>query len=531
MIKGLLLGGASALALAALFVASVSLLVPPPSLVSDRPVAVRPEAPVLRDQSEVAVRVPEPPVDTVPIIPAEITPQPSPAETGTPQSVTRTTTQTATVTTTVRPAVDLPAGSQFNRPPEDGDAITPQADIATRAVISATRPDAGAVRVDAPDLRTESAAQPQPTTIAGLSAAPEAGDAPNLPNVPVENAPQTFGSVEIVEPVNETAMPEGTQTAIIQTPAPSDSDTVATDPTNAAAEQAAVDGRDVDVVQAPSSPITEVLDPIVPERVEPEPEEDTPVVMPRRLVLDSERVDETGEDAVVESPARGALLANAARFRNPEELPLLSVVLIDDPDAGVDRESLIGIDFPVTFAVDPSRAGSAEAATAYRQAGHEVIWLADALSPNGTPQDIEVAMTGARMAVPQAIGVLDLSDNGFADNRTALEALLPALSEAGMGFVAYPGGLNSGVTAALRGGIPAATLYRVLDAEGERAVVITRYLDRATFEATSTGTAVVVGRTTPEMIAALYSWRLSNRSDQILPAPLSAVLLLTVPAN
>ena len=72
MIKGLLLGGASALALAALFVASVSLLVPPPSLVSDRPVAVRPEAPVLRDQSEVAVRVPEPPVDTVPIIPAEI---------------------------------------------------------------------------------------------------------------------------------------------------------------------------------------------------------------------------------------------------------------------------------------------------------------------------------------------------------------------------------------------------------------------------------------------------------------------------
>ncbi len=267
-------------------------------------------------------------------------------------------------------------------------------------------------------------------------------------------------------------------------------------------------------------------------------EAETTGEMPRRLVLDSERLAEDADESAdtptdsaeassevnMSTSATSALVANATPFENPSQLPLLSVVLIDDPESGVDRDSLKAFDFPVTFAIDPTRADAAEVAAAYREAGHEVLLLASGLPRGGAPQDIEIAMGGARALVPQALGVLDLPDDGFAGDRDALSALLPTLAEAGMGFLAYPSGLNTGVTTALRQGVPASVLYRVLDGDEERATVIARYLDRATFEAAQDGTTIVVGRTTPDTVTALYSWRLGNRSDDVAVAPVSAVL-------
>ncbi|MCK0166463.1 divergent polysaccharide deacetylase family protein [Jannaschia sp. S6380] len=614
MLKGVLLGSVSGLALSGLLVVAVSLLAPPPKSPVDRPVAAQPSAPVLRDQAEVAPRKPDPlparetppatagevatPEDTaptveiVPIAPAAPEAEPETEMADAPPAPAPVEREVEDAGTEVAAAVPLPSGSEFNRPPEDVAIVAPRTEDAPRAVplTDRGRPDLSVAEAPAPE--TASATQPQAGQIAGFGAAPQVGVAPILPARPEEGAPRTFGEVgsiqdiEVTEELEEDGRRVVVTTTVPSAPAPAtepeaEPETeVATDTapsaeaeTEAPAEPAiaevsteedAADAEDVagaedavpdvdapdassdediagstteqEVAQAEprrSAPISlvEDADVVVPPEEEraPEVEEEAEPIMPRRLVLDSERAVEAEDatEAVADAePAqpRPVLETQAATFENTADLPRLSIVLIHDPDLGVDIQSLAALEFPVTFALDPTLPGAEAAAKAYRAAGHEVVLRGEALSPGGSAQDIEVAFTAARAAVPQALGVLDTPEGGFARDRDALDALLRPLSEAGMGFVAYPEGLNSGVTRARREGVSATTLYRELDAEDERAPVITRYLDRATFEAVQDGAAVVVGRTSPETITALYSWRLGARAETVAPAPLSTVL-------
>ena len=480
----------------------------------------------------------------------QASPAPAPVVVAEPQDVA----QEDTAQERVAASVPLPAASVFNRPREDGAVVTPETDAVSRPsiVTEGFRATALAPR-DAPAPRTQSAARPQETRVTGFGAVPEAGDAPNLPAPLNEGAPRTFADTSTAEDPESDA-----PVVAVEAQAEPDVSTVAPDaatgrdpsdvPAGEAAEvpettqdesplrTAQADGAETDGEEAPKRPAIRLVD--ESERVTPPPAEKPEVVeeaepepsgeLPRRLVLDSEKAEAAQEPVEVEpepEPDPGALVREAAAFENPENLPLLAVILIDEPDAGLDRESLAALDFPVTFAIDPARPDAAEAARAYRAAGHEVVLLTSALDPEGTAQDIEIAMEAVRAAVPQAVGLLDGAEGRFAGNRTALDALLPALAEEGMGLIAYPNGLNSGITEARRGGVPAMSLYRELDTDGERAAVITRYLDRATFEAVQDGAVVVVGRTQPDTVAALYSWRLGNRSGDVVPAPLSAVLL------
>lgn len=674
MIKGLLLGSASALALSALFVSAVTLIVPPPER-NTRLATPVPAVPVQLDQVESLPRVPDRPSDPVQVAQRE---EP---------------TSNAAV-----PRVDLPAASEFNRPPEDGAVVTPSAERSQRPAPVSEGLRSGVAPTDTVLAETQSAAQPLPSVISGFGAVPEAGDAPAVPRVSSEDAPQTFGVVTSGE--DESALPENLATTqpepvvtaqaepeaiepdpVVPEPAPvvvepepvaepepepvvvaepdpvvpetapvvaepevkapnreillaeapdavldetapivvgvapllveqptqeepraqqepaqveeiipqpqdlaEETEAVAIDVPTAAPtvseENLADDGavetaeaapaeaapaeapseatEDVarvtpveDVENTPQTAadraraaITFVENPVVPPRAEPEVAEETgPVVLPRRLVLDSARQDGAGQDsdpedgeppqtdevadgeeAVPEGPTV-ALVDFAAAFDNPDDLPLMSVVLIDDPSFDVAREDLIAFDFPVTFAIDPTRSDAAAAAAAYRAAGHEVVALAEIFPTGATAQDIEVAMSAMRQALPEAIGILDRASNGIVGNRTSLGALLPPMQEAGMGLLAYPDGLNSGVGTAQRAGVPATTLYRVLGEGNERAPVIVRFLDRATFEAAQDGATVVLGRANSETVTALYSWRLGNRADQVVPAPLSAVLL------
>ncbi|WP_186201800.1 polysaccharide deacteylase family 2 protein [Jannaschia seosinensis] len=244
--------------------------------------------------------------------------------------------------------------------------------------------------------------------------------------------------------------------------------------------------------------------------------------MPQRLVLDSARDPGMLSDAAQDAPV-GALDREAVAF-DAGGRPLFSVVLIHDPDAEVGRQALTELEFPVTIAIDPTQAGAVDAARAYRDAGHEVVLLADGLPEGGTPQDMEIALSGALSAVPQAIAVLDRGESGFIGDRRALGGLLPPLAEAGMGLLAYPSGLGTGIARANRAGVPAATIFRALDADGERAASVGRHLDRATFEAVQDGAVVVVGRARSETVAALKAWRKEGRAEEVAAAPLSAVL-------
>ncbi|MFO6463248.1 divergent polysaccharide deacetylase family protein [Jannaschia sp. KMU-145] len=494
MLKGVLLGSVSALVLWGVVLAGVSLLVTgSPTGLAGTP----PQAPVLRDQAE-----------TVPVTPEPL-PERAPSASAV-ETAGAVTDQTSTARESVAEDVDLPAGSQFNRPREDGVVVTPDA-------ARPARPDPVAVQlgrgdtatVAQPQLDTGTAAQPETSGIAAMTAPPVAGEAPVLPGSPTETPPRTFREVRI-------------ETSEGDPPATNDSVLIEIEP--AAAEPAPA------VVEtAPANPITvvpedEVVD--APRAETPEPEPAAEPIEPRRIVLDSERA---ATEPVVEPDAAGALprpnlVAHAAEFDNSEGLPLFGVVIAVGPDDPVAQADLMGFDFPVTFAVDPVRPDAADVVRRFRAQGFEVVMLADALRPGEAAQDIAVAVEGALAVMPEAVAILDPASDGFVRDQAALSAILPVLAEEGMGLLTYPGGLNSGVATAERAGVPAAMFYRALDAEGERATVITRYLDRATFEAARDGAAIVIGRAQPETITALYSWRLGNRSDQVAIAPVSAIL-------
>jgi polysaccharide deacetylase 2 family uncharacterized protein YibQ len=228
--------------------------------------------------------------------------------------------------------------------------------------------------------------------------------------------------------------------------------------------------------------------------------------------------------APAEVPA-GALRANAAPFSAEPGQPLLAIVLIDEPDSGLDPAVLADIPFPVSFALDPLRPDAAARAAALRAAGFEVVILGAPVIPEGaTAADVEVALAVARAALPQAVALIDDPAGRIQGDRPVLDATVSALAETGHGLIAYPRGLNAAEETARRTGLPAATVFRLLDDADQSAPVITRFLGRAAFAAGQEGAAVVVGRTRPDTVTALFSWALGGRTEGVALAPVSAVL-------
>jgi uncharacterized protein len=84
--------------------------------------------------------------------------------------------------------------------------------------------------------------------------------------------------------------------------------------------------------------------------------------------------------------------------------------------------------------------------------------------------------------------------------------------------------LNAADQVARRDGVPAALIFREMDAGGEDSPLIRRYLDRAAFKAAQEGRVVVLGSTRPETITALMEWSVEGRGASVALAPLTAVL-------
>lgn len=224
--------------------------------------------------------------------------------------------------------------------------------------------------------------------------------------------------------------------------------------------------------------------------------------------------------------ASGALAVNAVAFDGPQDQPILSVVLIDDPANALDPAILAQITFPVSFAIDPLHPDASARAALLREAGFEVVILGASAIPAGAmPADVEVALAAAQSTLPQAVALIDDPAARIQGDRAVLEATVAALAESGHGLIAFPRGLNSAETTARRDGVAAATVFRLLDDEDQRAPVITRYLDRAAFAAAQEGAVIVVGRTRPDTITALFSWALGGRAEGVRLAPVSAALL------
>jgi len=231
------------------------------------------------------------------------------------------------------------------------------------------------------------------------------------------------------------------------------------------------------------------------------------------------------ENQPANQPAKsqGALLDFAADFDNPNQLPVMSIVLIDDPKAPVPDNVLKNLPFSISFAIDAARDDALATSQRYRQAGFEVMMLTN-LPFGAQASDIEVAYQAYSRAIPEAIGVLDLGANGFLRGPSTAKQVAEILADSGAALVTPSKGLNTAQKTALKAGVPAGLIFRELDKDGEKPAVIRRYLDRATFQAKQEGHAIMLGHTRPETIEALVQWALEDRAASVAIGPVSAAL-------
>ncbi len=72
--------------------------------------------------------------------------------------------------------------------------------------------------------------------------------------------------------------------------------------------------------------------------------------------------------------------------------------------------------------------------------------------------------------------------------------------------------------------VPAALVYRELDAEEQDAATIRRLLDQAAFRARQESGVVLLARVRPETLSALILWSEADRARQVAIVPASTVL-------
>jgi hypothetical protein len=459
--------------------------------------------------------------------------------------------------------VPLPSGSEFNRPPPEpeaalpapdaapvsaapqapilaGDEIAPRFDTMPASQPSVAAQAPSAIRTVPTDARAPAspAASPAPVTPSGPNALTQPGLSQG-PQVRTARLPQV---VTAPAPEPETA-PEQALAPEPAAPAPAAEAPVSeATPAESAVETGAAEAGS-------NGPVVEVETPRFPTVADPE---DVGTALPGggAEAASASRLPQIGAIAApadanaagtqtpeAETPLPDALdtvedlpaiQRYAADFDAAETRPLMAVVLIDDPENPMDLETLAGFSFPVAFAIDPLAPGAEARAAAFRSNGFEVVILGSVIVDGATATDVEVALAGAQEILPEAVAVMDTPGGRIQGDRPVLDATVAALSRSGHGLVAFPRGLNAAEQTAAREGVPGATVFRSLDDEDQRATVITRFLSRAAFAAAQEGTVIVVGRTRPDTVTALFSWALSGRTEAIALAPLSATLLRSI---
>ncbi len=307
------------------------------------------------------------------------------------------------------------------------------------------------------------------------------------------------------EPVNEVSDVEPDQSTATDTD--TDTDAAAEDAEAANPEPAGnadpVIALDTETPLLPGAQ-AQVLVPQTPDPIDP-----TPTPAP-------------AEDSAAQADG-DALTRFAADFTVPAGVPMMSVILIDDGLLSGAEGALANIPFAVTIALSPTTENAKERMRGYRDAGIEVIALAEI--PDGAlPSDAEVILEAGFAELPEAIGLLDIGQAGLQSDRPLADQAMARLAADGRGFVTQSRGLNTGLRSADSGDVPAAVVYRDIDEEAQEARIIRRFLDQAAFRARQQSGVILVGRVRPETISALALWGAANATGQIALAPVSAIL-------
>lgn len=442
------------------------------------------------------------------------------------------------------PAKDVQTGAPLMAMPgpETGEpaaesAAAPELKAAADSVIS---------RPDTPDQPVVAAEAPQQTGADTTAPSqPSVGDAPSAPES-VESSARPQVAVTSDAPVLQTAQTEAPGQAALETAPLADTRTVQPTTTPGATDQPALikvpsaDGlAQPDAANAgPNAAGAEDGQQMIEA-----PSEDTVTARPKIGQPAGSLLDRDG--AVTESrlPSIGAnaepaatkpalradspLIANAAKVDVPDDLPRMSVILIDDGTGPLGPEALEGFPFPVSFAISPSHPAARETAQAYRDLGFEVLAISD-LPAGATASDIEVALAGTLQEVPQAVAVLEAPDGGFDSDRQTVTQVARYLAASGLGLVMTPRGLNTASQLAAREGVPSVMLFRDFDKDGQDARMIRRFLDQAAFRARQDGAVIMLGRLRADTISALVLWGLQDRASTVALVPASTVLLETL---
>ncbi len=245
----------------------------------------------------------------------------------------------------------------------------------------------------------------------------------------------------------------------------------------------------------------------------PEPEEsveDTDVA----------ETDVTDETSMEETPA-DALRRFAQDFEAPEDLPLVSVVLIH---TGGDPGALSTLSLPVSFAVDAGLPNATDIANAYRAAGREVVMI-PSLPPRARPSDVEQALQINLQTVPEAVALMDSPDASFQGDRQAMAQVVEAAAETGHGLLTFPRGLNSAQQLAARSAVPAGLIFRDLDRQNATRGAISRSLDQAVLRAGPDTAVILVARTERNTLEALQDWAGGGRAASVALVPVSTALI------
>ena len=407
---------------------------------------------------------------------------------------------------------------------EGGADVAPLAPVAPVAIggsPSAPTEDSAAVASTAP------AAPPvQPVVAADeIAALPEASEdgtpsftfteaAPVAPSLQGQPAEPDAGS-----------SPPAIDTTPVAPPAPDVSEEgVAADESQApqAAEEETVD----DLTPAPEAapepePLPEASEPILPQvGFSGQPATVLPEGTGAVRINRPDAKTTEGQAARPELILTGRALDDFAGYAEPSDLPRLSIVFIDDGSMPGGPDVLSASSSPVSVAVDPWFDGAADLAAAYRAKDIEVLVRLD-LMQGTAPRDVEAALAVAFAAIPEAVGVL-LVDSTAGD--PAMAQLMEILGAEGRGLIAVPQGLNRAMRAATVSEVPAALIYRELDAEEQDAATIRRLLDQAAYRARQESGVVLLARVRPETLSAMILWSEADRARQVAIVPASTVL-------
>ncbi len=218
-----------------------------------------------------------------------------------------------------------------------------------------------------------------------------------------------------------------------------------------------------------------------------------------------------------------ALLRYAAAFENPDRLPVLAILIVDDGQVADASAIVANLGFPATIVVDALSPDAATRVQAYREAGAEVA-IALALPPGALPSDVEVAFEAALGLMPEVAMLYSSGGDVVQGNRQVTSQVMAVLGASGMGFVAQERGLGGAIRAAEQAGVAAVPITRDLDGNGESSGAITRALDQAAFRARQTGDAVLLARLNEATLATLRDWAAANAGAGTVIGPVSAVL-------